>query len=389
MLRDQLGRQREVEIAEREAGGGEGVVIEHWPAGKILPWPLPRRERAEPAPGRAVTAADKALDKLGLVRDIDLALHLPLRYEDETRVVPIAALHDGETGQVEGVVSDSRIQFRPRRQLVVTLKRRAGDDLVLRFLHFYPSQQKTLAVGKRVRVRGEARGGFFGLEMVHPSFKVVAARHAAADRADAGLPEHGAAVAGGAAQGRRRRPGARRPRRDRARRRCCRRTLPTLARGAAPPARAGARASTPPRSRTARIRPGSASSSTSCWRSSSRSCRPSASASAQRAPRVRRRSRGGLHDALLRQRCRFALTAAQRRVAAEIAADLARAVPMHRLLQGDVGSGKTVVAALAAARRDRRRLAVRADGADRDPRRAAPEASSSAGSRRSASPSPG
>ena len=106
------------------------------------------------------------------MRDIDLALHLPLRYEDETRVVPIDSLHDGATGQVEGVVTDSRIQFRPRRQLVVKMGDDSGD-LVMRFLHFYPSQQKTLAVGKRVRVRGEARGGFFGLEMVHPAFRVV------------------------------------------------------------------------------------------------------------------------------------------------------------------------------------------------------------------------
>ena len=136
--------------------------------------PSSSTERAGPAPGRAVTAADKALEKLGLVRDIDLALHLPLRYEDETKLIPISALRDGETGQVEAVVSDSKIQFRPRRQLVVTLKDEHGDDLVLRFLHFYPSQQKTLAVGKRVRARGEARGGFFGLEMIHPSFKVVA-----------------------------------------------------------------------------------------------------------------------------------------------------------------------------------------------------------------------
>ena len=122
----------------------------------------------------ARSAPEQALAKLGLVRDIDLALHLPLRYEDETQVVPIASLHDGESGQVEGVVADSKIQFRPRRQLVVTIADDSGD-LVMRFLHFYPSQQKTLAAGKRVRVRGEARGGFFGLEMVHPAFKVVTA----------------------------------------------------------------------------------------------------------------------------------------------------------------------------------------------------------------------
>ena len=120
----------------------------------------------------ARSAPEQALAKLGLVRDIDLALHLPLRYEDETHVVPIASLHDGETGQVEGIVAESKIQFRPRRQLVVTIADASGD-LVMRFLHFYPSQQKTLAAGKRVRVRGEARGGFFGLEMVHPACKVV------------------------------------------------------------------------------------------------------------------------------------------------------------------------------------------------------------------------
>src|SRR5947209_19307845 len=108
------------------------------------------------------SAPQKALEKLGLVRDIDLALHLPLRYEDETTLVPIAAVHDGDTAQVEGTVRDSRVQFRPRRQLVVRLADDAGDELVLRFLHFYPSHEKALSAGKRVRVRGDARGGFFG-----------------------------------------------------------------------------------------------------------------------------------------------------------------------------------------------------------------------------------
>src|SRR5690606_27869397 len=79
---------------------------------------------------------------------------------------------DGETAQVEGVVQASEIQLRGRRQLVVHLDD-GSDALVLRFLHFYPSHQKALAAGHRVRVRGEARGGFFGLEMVHPSFKAV------------------------------------------------------------------------------------------------------------------------------------------------------------------------------------------------------------------------
>jgi ATP-dependent DNA helicase RecG len=112
------------------------------------------------------------MDKLGLRRDIDLALHLPMRYEDETRITPIADSPDGEPVQVEGVVSECRIEQRGRRQLLVRLAD-GSDSLLLRFLNFYPSHQKTLAVGQRVRVRGEARSGFFGREMVHPTFKAV------------------------------------------------------------------------------------------------------------------------------------------------------------------------------------------------------------------------
>ena len=101
------------------------------------------------------------MEKLGLLRDIDLALHLPLRYEDETRIVPIGDAREGDTVQVEGVVSDCRVEFRPRRQLVVRLHD-DSDELVLRFLKFYPSNQESLAVGNHVRVRGEIRDGFLG-----------------------------------------------------------------------------------------------------------------------------------------------------------------------------------------------------------------------------------
>ncbi|MCH8855413.1 MAG: hypothetical protein IIA03_04045, partial [Proteobacteria bacterium] len=59
---------------------------------------------------RAKSAPQKAMEKLGLVRDIDLALHLPLRYEDETRITPIAALQDNEPAQVEGVVVDCQVE---------------------------------------------------------------------------------------------------------------------------------------------------------------------------------------------------------------------------------------------------------------------------------------
>jgi ATP-dependent DNA helicase RecG len=293
------------------------------------------------SPHRTASAADKALAKLGLVRDIDLALHLPLRYEDETRIVPIAALRDGEAGQVEGVVTDSRIQFRPRRQLVVKLQDASGD-LVLRFLHFYPSQQKAFAAGRRIRVRGEARGGFFGLEMVHPTFKA----------ADTPLPTALTPVYPSTVQ---------------------------LSQAVLRKAVAGglARADldeilpagwTPPhlptlRDALARLhqpKPGLDAEaledrSHPAWQRLKFDELLAQQLSQLQAKRERERQRappfaatpGGLHDALLAA-LPFSLTAAQRRVAEEIARDLGRPLPMHRLLQGDVGSGKTVVAALAA-----------------------------------------
>ena len=112
------------------------------------------------------------MHKLGLQRDIDLVLHLPLRYEDETRIVPIGSLRDGDTAQVEGIVRDARIETRQRRQLIVHLDDGSGE-LVLRLLNFYASQQKLLSPGQRVRVRGEVRVGFLGREMVHPAVKAV------------------------------------------------------------------------------------------------------------------------------------------------------------------------------------------------------------------------
>ena len=121
---------------------------------------------------KPVSAPQRAMRKLGLVRDIDLALHLPLRYEDETVLRTVGSLREGDTAQAEGVVQECRVEFRPRRQLVARLHDGTGE-LVLRFLNFYPSHQKALAVGRRVRVRGEVRGGFLGREMVHPAFKAV------------------------------------------------------------------------------------------------------------------------------------------------------------------------------------------------------------------------
>src|ERR1700690_2408392 len=120
------------------------------------------------------------LAKLGIRRQFDLVLHLPLRYEDETRLTPIAEAHEGVPVQVEGTVIDSQIAYRPRRQLVCKIEDGSGL-LYMRFLNFYGSQAKALVAGARVRVFGEARPGFFGAEMVHPRYRIV--------RADTPLPE--------------------------------------------------------------------------------------------------------------------------------------------------------------------------------------------------------
>ena len=102
----------------------------------------------------------------------DLLLHLPLRYEDETRIASIDSLQSGETLQVQGVITHNEVAFRPRRTLVCRLQDETGE-LYLRFLNFYPSQQKQLAVGQHIRALGEARLGYYGMEMVHPKCRAA------------------------------------------------------------------------------------------------------------------------------------------------------------------------------------------------------------------------
>ena len=112
------------------------------------------------------------LAKLGIHHRADLLLHLPLRYEDETHLAPIATVQPGSNAQVQGAITHSEIAFRPRRTLVCRLEDNGGE-LYLRFLNFYPSQQKQLAVGKQIRAIGEVRMGHYGLEMVHPKCRAV------------------------------------------------------------------------------------------------------------------------------------------------------------------------------------------------------------------------
>jgi len=112
------------------------------------------------------------LAKLGIHHRADLLLHLPLRYEDETHLTPIADAQPGMTVQVQGVITHSEVMFRPRRSLVCRVME-GHEELTLRFLNFYPSQQKQLAVGKQIRAIGEVRMGYFGLEMVHPKCRAA------------------------------------------------------------------------------------------------------------------------------------------------------------------------------------------------------------------------
>ncbi|MDP2247320.1 MAG: ATP-dependent DNA helicase RecG, partial [Nitrosomonadales bacterium] len=112
------------------------------------------------------------LQKLGIVDVQGLLLHLPLRYVDETRITPIRELRAGESAQVEGEIVHTEVQYKPRKALISQLRDSTGQ-LSLRFLHFYPSQIKALSEGKRLRVLGEVRNGFFGWEMVHPQCRPV------------------------------------------------------------------------------------------------------------------------------------------------------------------------------------------------------------------------
>ncbi len=116
--------------------------------------------------------ADK-LARAGVRSDTDLLLHIPLRYEDETRITLVADVRLGEFAQVQVTVIEHEVKFRPRRQLVVTTQDAAGEVLVLRYVNFYPSMLANFRSGQLLRVKGEARHGFFGMEMIHPRVEKV------------------------------------------------------------------------------------------------------------------------------------------------------------------------------------------------------------------------
>ncbi|MGH8714330.1 MAG: ATP-dependent DNA helicase RecG, partial [Casimicrobiaceae bacterium] len=303
----------------------------------------------ESKPGN--TLQDK-LARIGIAREQDLVLHLPLRYEDHTRLCPLSLLKPGQAWQVEGVVVNTEIQYRGRRQLVCLLEDDAarGAQLVLRFFHFYPNQQKALAPGKRVRAFGEVRDGHFGLEMVHPSFEVVAPGTPLPDRLTPVYP-----TTAGLGQDALRKLVRRALLRDPAH---LSETLPPWTRE---PRRLWGFGEAvhylhepPPEDANAKAQAALDQRSHPAWTrlKFDELLAQQLSLKMHRRARARRKAPrlpgdGSLSRALF-ARLPFTLTRAQQRVVGEIRRDLGRGEPMQRLLQGDIGSGKTIVAALAA-----------------------------------------
>ncbi len=297
----------------------------------------------QPSLARLGKATLERLAKLGIHREFDFVLHLPLRYDDETHLWRIGEAPHGEIVLVEGTIVDNAIKYRPKRQLVCTVEDVSGV-LVMRFLNFYLSQVKQLAPGVRVRLFGEIRQGFFGAEMVHPKYRVVRGDMPVADTltpvypTTAGLSQanlqrmvHEALAASDLSD--------------------------TLPQGLLAPLKLPAFRECvsllhhpPPAAERAALQ----DRSHPAWRR----IKFDELLAQQLSMRIhydRRKTvgapplppRGQLTHALL-ERLPFKLTRAQHQAIAEIRTDLARPHPMQRLLQGDVGSGKTIVAALAA-----------------------------------------
>ena len=294
------------------------------------------------------TSVVQKLAQLGLREDWDFALHLPIRYEDETRITRVRDALAGVACQLEAEIVHNEITYRPRRQLVVQAK--DGDDLLyLRFLNFYGSQVKQLAVGKRLRLFGEVRPGFFGAEMVHPRYRIVTAGDAvpealtpvysttagvaqfvirrAIDKALAALTSQGSF--------------------DDA--------LPESLRGKLQLNDFATSVVTLHRPPPSIAQHDLVERTHPAWRrikfdellaQQLAMKKARAARDAKSAPPLATKNK--LTKAF-KAALPFALTRAQQRAASEIATDLAAPHPMQRLLQGDVGSGKTVVAALAAA----------------------------------------
>ncbi len=273
----------------------------------------------------------ETLARLGIHRLIDLLLHLPYRYQDRTRVVPLGELQPGRECLVEGEVMDSRIAYGRRRSWLVALDDGTGS-LTLRFFHFAQRQFKSVKPGQHLRCFGEARFGPSALEMAHPEYRVFAQSPAPMDgRLTPVYP-----TTRGLSQGRLRRLAAQ---------------LQQIAwpEDEVAPYRTLLFLHQPPKDAThsdieaaqERIARDELTAYSLIMRNRQRQ---RASQTALPLPRSQQLGR------TLLKNLGFELTAAQRRVVTDVLHNLTESTPMLRLVQGDVGSGKTVVAAFAAIR---------------------------------------
>ena len=283
------------------------------------------------------------LAKAGVRNDQDILLHMPLRYEDETRITPVSGLRLGEFAQAQVTVIEHEVKFRPRRQLVVTTQDAAGEVLVLRYVNFYSSQLAAFKPGQLLRVKGEARHGFFGTEMIHPRVEKVSEHTPVAQTLTPIYPTV---------------EGLTQP----TWRKLIERALATVALPEILPAHV--------------LQPewGSLQDAVRLLHAPPPDVHPHALIEREHTAWARikfeellaqqlslRQARAArlqevapsLPDNELVQRflaqLSFTLTGAQQRAWASIRDDVQQNLPMHRLLQGDVGSGKTVVAGLACA----------------------------------------
>lgn len=293
-------------------------------------------------------ALQKKLNQLGLYSVKDLLFHLPLRYEDRTRLQSIGSARLGDTIQIEGEIVGTSIQFGKRRSLLCMIQDRSGV-MSLRFFHFSAAQKNALETGKRLRCFGEVRRGRSGFELYHPEYQLLEIGEEL-PVAEALTPVY--PTTEGLQQGRIRsvvgqalRQLERQPPRELL------------------PAELLAPFQLPSLSEAIQLvhtPPGDAPLN---WLSDGanpgqkrlafeellahRLCMRRYRNNSDQLIAPRFAANTNLQSQFLEQ-LGFTLTGAQRRAVDEIAADLDSGHPMLRLLQGDVGSGKTVVAGMAA-----------------------------------------
>lgn len=289
------------------------------------------------------TATEKKFESLGLLNDFDFALHLPLRYEDETQIHRVSQLYPGMQAQLEGVVHNVQVSYRQRKQLTATFKDESGS-LALRWIHFYPSQQKQLEQSGLIRIRGEVRGSAqWGFEIIHP--KITKAGQSLASTLTPIYPSTEGL------------------------------TQPSIRKAISAALTRVTLHDTVPEALQEKYQLADFSAAIRLLHHPDKQVDMASLMdkthpawerikfdellAQQIALHLAREARTSIHAPIIDTQQRqlyqavltqfgLPLTAAQQRVIEEMSADLQRPYPMHRLLQGDVGSGKTIVAALVA-----------------------------------------